>query len=682
MFRVFQHLLPRALAWRTTVATNLRRYFEGLAAFAADVRTFIDLVYLDLFPSTTRELPQWEFQFAVKSTGTETQRRLRLAGAWSAQGGQSPDYLQSVVHAAGFTSVYVHEWWESTGPFVARDPRLYTTQPLTGAYQCEGSTPWECFDPGPGESLAANCDDSLANDPRYLVNQDLTRRAPPPVPSDSTRWPYFLYFAGRNFPQPAILHADERADLEALLLRICPSQQWIVTLLAIPPFISRLLFQFAADDADTEYEAGTESDVRRIASVPNQGSLGGSSAQATSDARPEATSFPDGRVAHFGESKSITSTVAAVNWTLLHDGTSDCTVALRLRLIEAGGSPAVVLDTQGFGSVGFSVLFDGTDTLSVFVGDGGGLTQFDASPVSIGNTHDLVIVKSADSFEVYLDDMATAADSGTVASPSSDPPDEPLTIGQSSGGTALNAWLSEVLVYEFAATKLQRETISEHLARHSDFEPTLAQYIEYMREDGLAHLFTPDTIADGAWTDWITSETMTVAGSVGTAEGRPAYALAGAQFDQAAELANGAGAFTICLRAKIGDDGGSLDTPPFWGFSHSVGSDYHHMDCSAAPTMHIARNGEVSTDLSGSLGFGTYVHVFRGANDAENLFVVPSGSETRPALDSTSITVDRFRLQVTESGGFSQIGWLALYGRALNEGDRIVLDQLVSREYA
>jgi len=231
MFATFQHLLPRALAWRSTIATMLRRYIEGLAAFAGDVRTFIDLVYLDLFPPSTRELAAWESQFALPSSGDETTRRLTLAARWAAQGGQSPDYIQSVLHAAGFTSVFIHEWWTSGPPFLARDPRDYTTEPITGFYQCEPSSEWECLDPEPGEQLGAHCDDSLANDPGYLVNLDLTRRAPPAVPSDPARWPYFLYFAGEAFPELAPVDATRVDELKELLLKICPMQQWIVLLI-------------------------------------------------------------------------------------------------------------------------------------------------------------------------------------------------------------------------------------------------------------------------------------------------------------------------------------------------------------------------------------------------------------------------------------------------------------------
>jgi hypothetical protein len=231
LFRVIQHLLPQGLAWRTTVETTLRKFFEGLGAVGTDARTFIDLVYLDLLPNTTRELPAWEKQFALPKGGSEAERRLKLALAWSSHGRQSPDYIQRTIHAAGFTGVYVYEWWVSGPPFVARDPRDYTTQPLIGLYQCEGTDPWECFAAGAQQPLAAHCDDTLANDPGYIVNLDLTRRSPPPVPSDPSRWPYFVYFAGENFPNLAPVPSHRVAELKEILLRICPTQQWLVLLI-------------------------------------------------------------------------------------------------------------------------------------------------------------------------------------------------------------------------------------------------------------------------------------------------------------------------------------------------------------------------------------------------------------------------------------------------------------------
>ena len=110
-FRQIQHLLQDAQAWRTTHGNKLlRRYLEGLAENTEDAVDFIDDVSDDIWPQTTRELEEWETQFALWGSGTEQERRDVLEAAWAATGGQSPGYLQDIVQAAGF-NVYAHDWW-------------------------------------------------------------------------------------------------------------------------------------------------------------------------------------------------------------------------------------------------------------------------------------------------------------------------------------------------------------------------------------------------------------------------------------------------------------------------------------------------------------------------------------------------------------------------------------------
>jgi uncharacterized protein YmfQ (DUF2313 family) len=236
MFRTIQHLLPRGAAWDTTTpaggtspAKRLRQYLEGLAEHYSGIRLFVDLVYLDLLPRTTRQLSTWEKQFGLGSGGPDVDRRAKLAGAWSLQGGQSPDYIQRTLHAAGFTTVYVHEWWYYAPEREVHDPRDYIAQPLIGIYQMEPpGNEWECWEPGPGDPLAPHCDDTLANDPGYLVNLDLTRRAPPPVPDDPARWPFFIYLSGEDFSTPAPVPRSRSAELKELILRLRPAHLWIV----------------------------------------------------------------------------------------------------------------------------------------------------------------------------------------------------------------------------------------------------------------------------------------------------------------------------------------------------------------------------------------------------------------------------------------------------------------------
>lgn len=112
--RQLRALLPRSVAFRAAFESKVRAYLAGLSNKHGDIKTEADLAYLDLYPSDTRELEEWERQFGLPGTGTDAERRVSLAAEWQARGGQSPSYLQSIMQAAGF-DVYAHDWWEGGG---------------------------------------------------------------------------------------------------------------------------------------------------------------------------------------------------------------------------------------------------------------------------------------------------------------------------------------------------------------------------------------------------------------------------------------------------------------------------------------------------------------------------------------------------------------------------------------
>lgn len=260
--RVFKHLLPQARAWRLTVDKRLRQVFQGLAGSAADVKTFTDRVWGDIFPGTTRELSAWENQWGLRAVGlNEQQRRSRLAAAWQALGGQDPRYIQDTLQANGF-DVYVHEWWEpGTEPALGvkacatpRNPLLYLRRDSTGApilVEC-GELFAECGEPSAeaGNSLSpagyplvnrvfpttpgfivlagevfAECGEEEAESGNYegfrVGELNYT------VPSDPDKWPYFLYIGGQDFPELAVVDPKRRQEFEELCLKICPLQQWV-----------------------------------------------------------------------------------------------------------------------------------------------------------------------------------------------------------------------------------------------------------------------------------------------------------------------------------------------------------------------------------------------------------------------------------------------------------------------
>jgi hypothetical protein len=271
-YRLFQHLLPDAIAWRprdaaqpitvgdghsvggpgTQVGGLTGRYalwslLNGLTKSPEDARAAIDDVFGEAFPSTTGELGEWEAQFGLAQGASTLARQQAIAGAWRAQGGQSPRYIQDVLQAAGFP-LYVYEWWDGTiAPFVqpqcgepvaacgearaqcgagsfrrfTRNPRDYADDPLFSRVQC-GEVGSNC-----GEELAL-CSSLLVNDPNYLVNRDLSHEAPPFMPYDELGWRHFIYIGDSPFPLEAFVPAERRAELERLILKIRPASKWVV----------------------------------------------------------------------------------------------------------------------------------------------------------------------------------------------------------------------------------------------------------------------------------------------------------------------------------------------------------------------------------------------------------------------------------------------------------------------
>lgn len=253
--RILKHLLPNAKAWRLTTTKQLRQFFEGLTELGADVRDFFDNIWLDIFPDTTRQIPEWEKQFGLSNTLTdEQQRRDRLAATWKALGGQSPRYIQDTLQAAGF-DVYVHEWWElpRTEPPGVRNPLDFLN---SGAAPVQFTMSDGTAEANDGGSEGAVDGGSLQATGFALVNKllipsvdalsdgdvdmfdggelamdggTITEYVPRSyiVPNDPAKWPYFLYIGGQTFPDHAIVQASRRNEFETLCLKLCPTQQWL-----------------------------------------------------------------------------------------------------------------------------------------------------------------------------------------------------------------------------------------------------------------------------------------------------------------------------------------------------------------------------------------------------------------------------------------------------------------------
>lgn len=251
----FKAILPNGTAWSITAGKPLRSFFEGLTGLPEDARAFIDLVWYDIHPDTTRQIEIWENQFGlIPNDPDEAARREALLAAWRAIGGQSPGYLQDTLQAAGF-DVYVHEWWEFTGPGgsrVTRDPRLYLDDGGTVFTATSGNPAITSGDPdatagstlGPTGRLLVNKISSTIGKAQATAGDPATTAGAPEatagtsggfvtsektytIPSDPDTWVHFWYVGAATFPDKADVPGVRRDELDTLILKLKPAHTWV-----------------------------------------------------------------------------------------------------------------------------------------------------------------------------------------------------------------------------------------------------------------------------------------------------------------------------------------------------------------------------------------------------------------------------------------------------------------------
>lgn len=242
MLTLYKHLLARAKAWSITIDKNLRKFFVGLVGLPEDIKTFIDEVWQDIFPTTTRELDLWEEQFGLPDSGlSDADRRTRLAAAWATLGDQDLTYIQDTLQARGF-NVWVHEWWvpgsepavNVAGPATARDPVTTIVAPSYPLVNKIVTTSLEyiaMFDGGaaPTANQFGKSDSQFGRYDNIIFSQVQYT-----IPTDTTKWPYFIYIGGQTFPATASIPLARKDEFEDLCLKICPTQNWIGVLVTFP----------------------------------------------------------------------------------------------------------------------------------------------------------------------------------------------------------------------------------------------------------------------------------------------------------------------------------------------------------------------------------------------------------------------------------------------------------------
>ena len=99
-FKVFQYLYPRSKAFRSVIDGPFKKFLKGLSYVPEDLKHYLEGVYGDLFPDTTREISKWEEQFGLVFTTQydDVTRRKLLKSFWNINtGGQASAYLERIL---------------------------------------------------------------------------------------------------------------------------------------------------------------------------------------------------------------------------------------------------------------------------------------------------------------------------------------------------------------------------------------------------------------------------------------------------------------------------------------------------------------------------------------------------------------------------------------------------------
>jgi len=234
-FRMFSHLLPRAAAF--VITEPLRRitqFFSGLSVFGDNYKKFVDDVYDDRFPATTRDILANEGMFhPPESMLTPLQRRERLDRLWARKGGQSPSYIASILADEGFVGLNISEWWvPGTEPPVGASGCATTRDPNTagaGSYCISNK-----------RSFTTGINDIISRAGRELMragNINATsgrlgganeQNIECILPLDPLCWNYIFYVHGASFGVPGTVPLFRRDELENLLMTLKPAHQWVV----------------------------------------------------------------------------------------------------------------------------------------------------------------------------------------------------------------------------------------------------------------------------------------------------------------------------------------------------------------------------------------------------------------------------------------------------------------------
>ena len=229
-FNIFKLLFPKSRLWSFIETKNLTKFIKALTSLPDDIRKYIDKIYLDLFPSSTRSLELWEEQYGIIAPNkNESIRRNTIAMRWKDKGGQSAYYLQNILQGNGF-NVHVYENIPITDPNLFMKDLSSTDWVLTN-----GCTPFQTDIPDikvvAGGGWYAGQNKLVCG----YFEKYKTLDTEAFIPTESKYFP-FCFFIGGDVErddkgriinmQPVIIPADRLEYFKQLVLSIKPAHTW------------------------------------------------------------------------------------------------------------------------------------------------------------------------------------------------------------------------------------------------------------------------------------------------------------------------------------------------------------------------------------------------------------------------------------------------------------------------
>lgn len=213
--KVFDRLLPRGRTWNLLFDRPMKKFFNALSSVPVAIRDHVGSILLDAFPQSTDRLQNWTSQFASPSTLSISELEAEFANT----GGQNPYYFQAILHAAGFTTCFIHEWWvPNSDPVEYRNPiaLVDTSRVLVNDIShIQKKYKWQCGD-NVTQCVADNSIRCGDYEGYHLVQK------PYPCPDIETQYPDYFYVCGETWPEYALVGESKLRKLIRLIYKMKP----------------------------------------------------------------------------------------------------------------------------------------------------------------------------------------------------------------------------------------------------------------------------------------------------------------------------------------------------------------------------------------------------------------------------------------------------------------------------